>query len=84
MGALPHEVCLTNALTTNLHLLLATFYKPVGARKKIMILEREFRSDLFAAESWLGIKELSSDNLVEVPITFDDIQKSTQSIIDTI
>ena len=49
-----------------------------------MMLEREFRSDLFAAESWLNIKELSSDNLVEVPITFDDIEKSNKSIMDAI
>jgi len=36
VGAMPVEVVVTHSLTTNLHLLMVSFYRPEGARTKIL------------------------------------------------
>ena len=58
VGALPHEVVFMNSLTVNLHLLMATFYRPAGRRRCILIDEPAFPSDLYAVQSqirWHGL-----------------------------
>ncbi len=51
VGARPGEVVMMNGLTVNLHLLLATFYRPAGRRRKILTDAPTFPSDLYALES---------------------------------
>src|SRR6516165_4338379 len=51
IGALPHEVVFMNSLTVNLHLMLATFYRPSGQRRCILMDEPAFPSDLYALQS---------------------------------
>jgi kynureninase len=51
VGARPHEVVYMNSLTVNLHLLMATFYRPRGERRCILIDEPAFPSDLYAMQS---------------------------------
>jgi kynureninase len=51
VGALPHEVVFMNSLTVNLHLLMATFYRPTGARRCLLIDEPAFPSDHYAVQS---------------------------------
>jgi kynureninase len=53
VGALPHEVVFMNSLTVNLHLMMATFYRPEGGRCRILIDEPAFPSDLYAIQSQL-------------------------------
>src|SRR5262249_50410300 len=51
VGAEPGEVVMMNSLTVNLHLMLATFYRPNDHRYKILTDEPTFPSDLYALQS---------------------------------
>jgi kynureninase len=66
VGALPIEVVVTHSLTTNLHLLMASFYRPQGKRTKILCEAKAFPSDQYALESQLKMHGLSMDHLVEI------------------
>jgi kynureninase len=66
VGALPIEVVVTHSLTTNLHLLMASFYRPEGKRTKILCEAKAFPSDQYALESQLKMHGLGMDHLVEI------------------
>lgn len=53
VGARPTEVATMNTLTVNLHLLLASFYRPHGSRTLVIIDAPTFPSDRYAIESHL-------------------------------
>lgn len=69
VGARPGEVVMMNSLTINLHLMLATFYQPKGARRKILIECPAFPSDLFAVQTHLRHRgaDPASDLLIARP-----------------
>jgi kynureninase len=61
VGALPKEVVVTHSLTTNLHLLMVSFYQPSGTRTKILCEAKAFPSDLYALESQVRFHGLNPD-----------------------
>ena len=66
VGAKPIEVVVTHSLTTNLHLLMVSFYRPQGKRTKILCEAKAFPSDQYALESQVKFHGLSNEHLVEV------------------
>ena len=67
VGALPHETVVMNNLTTNLHLMLTSFYRPAAGRYKVLMEGNAFPSDQYAVESQVRLHGFSPDAaIVEV------------------
>lgn len=61
VGARPNEVVCMNSLTVNLHLLMATFYRPAKGRTKILMEAPAFPSDTYAIKSQIAHHGLTPD-----------------------
>ena len=61
VGGTKGEVIATGSTTTNLHQLVATFYKPTGNKTKILADELNFPSDIYALKSQLTLKGYNPD-----------------------
>ncbi len=67
LGAKPEEVINTGSITTNIHQLLATFYKPSGKKTKILADALNFPSDIYALKSQLELHGYDpEEHLVQV------------------
>jgi len=67
VGAREHEVVVMNSLTTNLHLMMVSFYRPTRDRHAIVIEKGAFPSDRYAVVSQLEYHGYGAqDALIEV------------------
>ncbi len=91
-GALPHEVVVMNSLTTNLHLLMVSFYRPDAKRYKIIFEKGPFSSDRYALATQAkfhaergGSRLFNPDDaLIELNPRKGEITHRTSDIIATI
>ncbi|CAN5590167.1 kynureninase [soil metagenome] len=85
IGAKPIETVVMNSLTVNLHLLLVSFYRPSGERRKIVIEKGAFPSDQYAVASQIRFHGLDPrDTLIELTPRDGEPTLRTADIIETI
>src|SRR5690348_4130695 len=92
VGAKPIEVICMNSLTVNLHLMMATFYRPTKSRFKILMEEPAFPSDTYAIKTQIIHHNLDSkDALIlarprkkEFTVRIDDILDLIEKNRDTL
>ena len=66
VGAKPIETVITHSLTTNIHLLMVSFYQPNGKRTKILCEKKAFPSDQYALMSQLEFHGYDKEHLIEI------------------
>src|SRR5947207_1036251 len=85
IGAKPNEVICMNSLTVNLHLMMATFYRPTKARFKILMEEPAFPSDTYAIKTQIVHHGLNpKDALLLARPRKGEFTVRTEAIIDLI
>ena len=55
-GTGPENVVVTGTTTTNLHQMVGTFYRPEGARRKIVATALDFPSDVYALQGQIRLR----------------------------
>lgn len=84
-GALSHEVVAMNNLTTNLHLMMISFYQPTSDRYRIIMEAGAFPSDQYAVESQVRFHGFDpSDAIIEIKPRAGEQTLRTEDIIRTI
>lgn len=84
IGAHADEVAIMNALTVNLHLLLASFYRPSGRRTKIVIEAHAFPSDRYAVAGqarWHGLDP--DETIVELAAERGTPEEALEELLST-
>lgn len=85
LGVNSSEVTIMNNLTTNLHLMLVSFYRPVGKRTKIIMEAGAFPSDQYALETHLISRSINpQENIIEIAPRAGEHTLRTEDILQTI
>jgi kynureninase len=85
VGAKPLEVICMNSLTVNLHLMMATFYRPTKSRFKILMEEPAFPSDTYAIKTQIAHHGLAPrDALILARPRKREFTIQTEDIVDLI
>jgi len=85
VGCLPDEIVVMNQLTVNLHLLMASFYRPTKQRYKIICEAKAFPSDQYAFESQVLLHGLNpGEAIIEIEPREGEYNLRTEDIIATI
>jgi kynureninase len=85
VGAKPLEVICMNSLTVNLHLMMATFYRPTKSRFKILMEEPAFPSDTYAIKTQIMHHGLDpQDGLILTRPRKGEFTIRTEDILDLI
>tara|TARA_B100000795_G_scaffold111611_1_gene82433 strand:- start:25885 stop:27213 length:1329 start_codon:yes stop_codon:yes gene_type:complete len=88
VGAKPMEVVAMNGLTTNLHLMMVSFYRPTKERFKIICEGKAFPSDQYALETQVKHHGLKPDDVLvelepregEHTIRTEDVLKAIEEV----
>ncbi|CAO3593614.1 unnamed protein product [Absidia cylindrospora] len=85
VGAKPVEVTAMNTLTSNLHSMMTTFFRPTGDRYKILIEAKAFPSDHYAVSSHLEARGIDpAKGMITIAPRSGECNLRTQDILDTI
>lgn len=85
VGALPGEVVVMNNLTTNLHLMLVSFYRPTPQRYRIITEAGAFPSDQYALETQVKFHGFEPDDaIIELKPRPGECHLRTEDITATI
>ena len=85
VGAQPIEVICMNSLTVNLHLMMATFYRPTKSRFKILMEDPAFPSDTYAIKTQIVHHGLSAkEALILARPCSGEFTVQTEDILDLI
>jgi len=85
VGAKSLEVVCMNSLTVNLHLMMATFYRPTKSRFKILMEEPAFPSDTYAIKTQIAHHGLDAkDALILARPRKGEFTIATEDILDLI
>ena len=85
VGAKNSETVVMNSLTTNLHLLMISFFKPTKDKYKIIIDTPSFPSDKYAVQSQLKLNGLDPDtNLIEISTLIENKCISNEKMLHKI
>jgi len=85
IGAKPVEVICMNSLTVNLHLMMATFYRPTKSRFKILMEDPAFPSDTYAIKTQIVHRGLDpKDALILASPRKGEFTVRTEDIVDLI
>lgn len=85
VGAKPVEVICMNSLTVNLHLMMATFYRPTKARFKILMEDPAFPSDTYAIKTQIRHHGLEpKETLILASPRKNEFSVRTEDILDLI
>src|SRR5437762_7306754 len=85
IGAKPVEVICMNSLTVNLHLMMATFYRPTKSRFKILMEDPAFPSDTYAIKTQIVHHGLDpKDALILARPRRGEFTVRTEEIVDLI
>ena len=85
VGSQPSEVICMNSLTVNLHLMMATFYRPTKSRFKILMEDPAFPSDTYAIKTQIVHRGLDpKEALVLARPRGGEFTARTEEIVDLI
>lgn len=84
IGASPHSVVATGTTTVNLHQLVGTFYRPTGARRRIVATSLDFPSDVYALQSQIRLQGGDPDQDLVLVESRDGRTIDEEDIIDAL
>lgn len=85
VGAHPSEIVVMNQLTVNLHLMMVSFYQPLGKRNKIICEAKAFPSDQYMLKSQCRFHSLDPDQtIIEVGPRDGEFSIREEDILETI
>jgi kynureninase len=85
LGAQEHEVVAMNNLSTNLHLLMVSFYRPTAGKFKIITEAGAFPSDMYMLETQVRFHGFDPDEaIIEIGPRAGEHTIRTEDILDAI